>query len=56
MILMFKNEEFQSFLSDIVQSSIFVVIFNEKETCYYSPGLELNFYGNPEEQSEWVFR
>ena len=50
-----EYEEFQCFLSDIVQSSIFVVIFNEKDTCYYSPDIELNFYGDPEEQSEWNF-
>ena len=50
-----EYEEFQSFLSDIVKSSVFVVIFNKKDTCYYSPDIELNFYGDPEEQSEWSF-
>ena len=50
-----EYEEFQFFLSDIVKNSAFVVIFNEKDTCYYSPDIELNFYGDPEEQSEWNF-
>ena len=50
-----EYEEFQFFLSDIVKNSAFVVIFNEKDTCYYSPDIELNFYGDPEEQSEWSF-
>jgi len=50
-----EYEEFQSFLSDIVKNSAFVVIFNKKETCYYSPDIELHFYGDPTEQSEWDF-
>ncbi|NLX40781.1 MAG: hypothetical protein GXY75_02650 [Bacteroidales bacterium] len=50
-----KYEECQSFLSDIVKNSAFVVIFNEKDTCCFSPDIELNFYGDPEEQSEWNF-
>lgn len=47
--------EFQCFLSDIVKYSTFVMIFNKKDTCYFSPGVGLNFRGNPEEQVEWSF-
>lgn len=50
-----EYEEFQSFLSDIVKSSVFVVIFNKKDTCCFPPDIELNFYGDPKEQSEWNF-
>lgn len=50
-----EYKEFQYFLSDIVVNSTFVMIFNRSDTCYLSPDIKLNFYGDPKEQGEWNF-
>ena len=50
-----EYKQFQLFLSDIVQKSTIVFIFNKKDTCFVSPTNKLHFYGDPNEQVEWSF-
>lgn len=47
--------QFQNFLSDIVQKSTLVFIFNKKDTTFVTPRTELNFYGDPYEEVHWSF-
>ena len=50
-----EYQQFQCFMSDIVNTSTFVVILNKKDTCYLYPQIELNFYGDSLESGEWSF-
>ena len=50
-----EYKEFQHFLSDIVQKSTVVFIFNYENTCFLSPINKLIFSGDPNVQAEWSF-
>lgn len=50
-----EYKQFQLFLSDIVQTSTLVFIFNSKDTCFVTPSNKLHFYGDPNENAQWIF-